>query len=125
MDDVAFRRWLDDYVEAWETYDPDAIGELFSADAVYRYYPWDSDPLEGRGAIVASWLADRDDPDSWTASYEPWLVSGDQAVAIGTSRYLGPDRESVEREYHNVFLCRFDSDGRCREFTELYLRRDD
>jgi hypothetical protein len=29
----------------------------------------------------------------------------------------------VDREYHNVFLCRFDEDGRCREFTELFLKR--
>ena len=52
-------------------------------------------------------------------------MSGDRAVAVGVSRYLEPRREAVEREYHNVFLCRFDSEGRCREFTELYLRRTD
>jgi len=31
---------------------------------------------------------------------------------------------TVEREYHNVFLCRFDA-GRCTEFTEYYMRRPD
>jgi hypothetical protein len=31
--------------------------------------------------------------------------------------------EKVEREYHNVFLLRFDADGRCAEFTELYMPR--
>ena len=39
-DDVP--RWLDRYVEAWRSYDPDAIRALFSADAEYRYHPWDA-----------------------------------------------------------------------------------
>jgi hypothetical protein len=33
--------------------------------------------------------------------------------------------QSIVREYHNVFLCRFDADGRCQEFTEVYLQRRD
>lgn len=120
------QRWLDRYVEAWRTYDPAAIGELFSEDAEYRYHPWDSGEqvVVGREAIVASWLDERDEPGSWTATYRPWLVAGDAAVAVGVSRYLGADRAAIEREYHNVFLCRFDTDGRCREFTEHFMRRD-
>jgi ketosteroid isomerase-like protein len=124
MDEAGFQRWLDAYVEAWRTYEVDAIGELFSQDVEYRYHPWD-EPVRGRAAIVEDWLEDRDEPDSWSAEYRPWLVAGNDAVAVGVSRYLGTDRESVEREYHNVFLCRFDADGRCREFTELFLKRPD
>jgi SnoaL-like domain len=124
MDEAGFQRWLDAYVEAWRTYEVDAIGELFSQDVEYRYHPWD-EPVRGRAAIVEDWLEDRDEPDSWSAEYRPWLVAGDDAVAVGVSRYLGTDRESVEREYHNVFLCRFDAHGRCREFTELFLKRPD
>ena len=55
----------------------------------------------------------------------PWLVAGDRAVAVGVSRYLADDGESVEREYHNVFLLAFDDEGRCSEFTELYASRTD
>jgi hypothetical protein len=124
MDEAGFQRWLDAYVEAWRTYEVDAIGELFSQDVEYRYHPWD-EPVRGRAAIVEDWLEDRDEPDSWRAEYRPWLVAGNDAVAVGVSRYLGPDRETVEREYHNVFLCRFDADGRCHEFTELFLKRPD
>lgn len=125
MDEAAFQRWLDDYLAAWRSYDEGAIGALFTEDARYLYHPWASDEetLVGRAAIVSSWLEDRDEPDSWTADYRPWLVSGDRAVAVGTSRYLGPDGETIDREYHNVFLCIFDADGRCREFTELYMQR--
>jgi hypothetical protein len=122
MDDAGFQRWLDAYVAAWKAYEEDEIGALFSDDAEYRFHPWD-EPVRGRDAIVAAWLADRDDPGSWTAEYRPWAIDGDRAVAAGVSRYLGADQVTVEREYHNVFLCRFDAEGRCREFTEIYLRR--
>jgi hypothetical protein len=124
MDEAGFQRWLDAYVDAWRTYEVDAIGELFSQNVAYRYHPWD-EPVRGRAALVENWLEDRDEPDSWSAEYRPWLVAGDDAVAVGVSRYLAADRETVEREYHNVFLCRFDADGRCREFTELFLKRPD
>ena len=124
MDEQSFQRWLDAYVEAWRSYDRDAIGELFSDDAEYRWHPWD-EPTRGREAIVSGWLEEPDAPGSWAAEYRPWLVSGDDAVAVGVSRYFAADGTTVEREYHNVFLCRFDGDGRCREFTELFLRRSD
>lgn len=124
MDHDAFQRWLDDYVAAWRTYEPDAVGALFAEDARYRYHPWD-DPLVGRDAIVESWLAEPDESGSWDARYEPWALEDDRAVAVGVSRYFGTDRETVEREYHNVFLCHFDAEGRCTDFTELFLRRSD
>ena len=74
-------------------------------------------PLEGRDAIVADWLANKDDPGAWEATYEAWAVDGDRAVATGTSRY---DDSDGKRTYHNVFLLTFDADGRCREFTEIF-----
>ena len=125
MDHASFQRWLVDYVEAWRTYDEDAIGALFSEEANYRYHPWDEgdESAQGRTAIVAGWLADRDEPGSWSATYRPWAIEGDRAVATGVSRYFGADARTVVREYHNVFLCRFDDEERCREFTELYLER--
>ena len=101
------------------------IGGLFSEDARYRYHPWDEgdDAVEGRAAIVASWLEERDEPGSWKAEYRPWAIDGDRAVAAGVSRYFAADGKTVEREYHNVFLCRFDDEGRCSEFTELFMQR--
>ena len=104
MDYTDFQQWLDAYVEAWRTYDGTAIGELFSEDARYRYHPWEvGDAVQGRAAIVADWLEDRDEPGSWTAEYRPWAIDGDRAVAAGLSRYLADDGATVEREYHNVF----------------------
>ena len=128
VDEAAVARWLDEYVTAWQTYDEARIGSLFSEDAVYRYYPWSEgdDDVRGRAAIVASWLEEPDAPGTWSAEYRPWLVAGDRAVATGVSRYLAEDDGSggkVKREYHNVFLLRFDADGRCAEFTEQFQLR--
>lgn len=126
MERDAFQRWLDAYVGAWRTYDEGAIRALFTEDATYRYHPWDegSDVAEGQAAIAAAWLGDKDEPGSWAAEYHTWAVDGDRAVAVGVSRYFTADG-ALDREYHNVFLCRFDGDGRCTEFTELFMRRTD
>jgi hypothetical protein len=43
--------------------------------------------------------------------------------AHGRTRYLTDDRSAVDREFANVFVCRFDDEGRCREFTEYYMRK--
>ncbi len=86
MDRTNVAAWLDRYVAAWKTYDPSAIGDLFSVDASYRYNPWE-EPVPGREAIVADWLADPDRPGSWEASYEPLAVDGEVAVASGSTRY--------------------------------------
>jgi hypothetical protein len=50
-------------------------------------------------------------------------IDGDACIAHGRTRYLTDDRSSVDREFANVFVCRFDDEGRCREFTEYYMRR--
>jgi hypothetical protein len=52
MDAPTLQRWLDEYVEAWRTYDSQKIGDLFSADAVYRFDPIEKDPLRGRDASL-------------------------------------------------------------------------
>lgn len=117
-DDV--QRWLDAYVEAWRTYDRDAIGALFAADASYRYHPYDEVTLVGRDAIVADWLGSPDAAGTWTAHYEPWAIEGDRAVAIGESRYVTADG-AFRDLYYNSWLLRFDDDGRCTEFVEYYV----
>lgn len=120
------QRWLDRYVEAWKTYDPTEIGDLFSVDAEYRYHPW-SEPIRGRDAIVADWIAPngdatrKDAAGTYDASYEAWAVEGNRAVAVGTSDYFSDStRQHRERRYHNTYLLEFDADGRCRSFTENY-----
>ena len=119
-DDV--QAWLDRYVEAWRANERGPIEALFTDDAVYSYRPWDSDEMTliGRDAIVTGWLEDQDEPGSWEAHYEPYAVEGDRAVAVGWSRYAAT-ADHPERTFHNAYLLRFASDGRCASFHEFYM----
>jgi ketosteroid isomerase-like protein len=127
MTDEDVQRWLDDYREAWLSYDGTAIAALFSEDARYRYHPWD-EPVRGREAIVQSWLepggaaSGRDEPGTYDGEYRPWFVAGDVAVAVGTSRYWSDaSRTTLTQTFHNCWLLRFDGDGRCRDFSEFFM----
>lgn len=129
MDHQTAQRWLDRYVDAWLSYDPNDVAELFSEDVAYRYHPYD-EPIVGRDAVVASWLGDpasgdastRDAPGTYEAVYSPVAVDGDVVVATGTSRYREVPGGPVVRVYKNCFVMRFDGEGRCRDFTEYYLQ---
>ena len=121
-DDV--QRWLDRYVEAWRTYDAEAIGGLFADDASYKYHPYDAEAVVGRAAIVDDWRENQDDPASWSAHYEPYAVEGDRAVAVGESRYTNPDG-SLRDLYFNLWTLRFDDAGRCTEFVEYFMALPD
>jgi ketosteroid isomerase-like protein len=122
--------WLDAYIEAWKTYDRERIEALFAEDVSYRYHPSD-EPIEGRTAVVESWLgegdhpdaSERDEPGTYEASYRAVAVDGDVAVATGTSSYSDSAGGSATRVYDNCFVMRFDSEGRCREFTEWFMQR--
>ena len=95
--------WLDAYVDAWRTYEASTIGALFSADATYAYHPY------------ASWLGEPDEARSWEASYAPLVVDGDRAVATGQTVYADG------RRFSNLFVLRFDAEGRCSEFVEWFV----
>jgi ketosteroid isomerase-like protein len=123
VDRAAIVDWLEAYVRAWQSYAPDAIGALFSEDAVYSYHPYD-EPVAGRQAIVASWLADPDPLGTYEATYEPIAIDGDVAVVNGRSRYYkDSSRSELTKEWDNIFVIRFDKDGRCRSFREWYVAR--
>lgn len=130
MDRDRAQAWLDAYVEAWRTYEPDQIRALFADDVSYRYHSYD-EPVVGIDAVVASWLGEadeedassRDVPGTYDASYAPVAVDGNIVVARGSSTYFSEPGGPVDRIYDNCFLIRFDDSGRCRDFTEFYVRR--
>ena len=122
MNRESLQVWLDKYVEAWRTYQPVQIEELFSEDALYYYSPFDeNNPLRGREAIVADWLAEPNPAGSWEAHYVPVAVEGNVGVAQGRTRYFNADG-AIEREFDNIFVLHFDDAGRCVRFTEWYMQ---
>lgn len=130
MDRTDAQAWLDRYLSAWKSYDRDEVTALFAEDVAYRYHPYD-DPITGRDAVVASWLGEgdspgastRDEPGTYDAAYSPVAVDGDVVVATGRSTYREHPDGPVSKEYENCFVIRFDLDGRCRDFTEYFMKR--
>jgi hypothetical protein len=114
--------WLEAYSRAWETYDPQAIGDLFSADAAYYYTPY-SEPVRGREAIVAAWRAEPDAPGTYNGRYALLAMDGNLAVANGRSRYFEADGATAKAEFDNIFVLRFDDDGRCAEYREWFMEK--
>jgi ketosteroid isomerase-like protein len=130
IDRAAVDRWLDAYVEAWKSYDREAIAALFSEDVEYRYHPYD-EPIRGREAVTHAWLGtgeheDASTPDekgTYDADYRAVAVDGDVAVAVGSSKYSSKPGGAVTEVYDNCYVMRFDAEGRCREFTEWFMKR--
>ena len=115
MNESTVADWVGRYVRAWETNDPAAIGDLFAEDASYAQRP-DDEPWRGRDGIVAGWLENKDDPGTWTFRSEVLAATGDLAFVRGWTRYTDPPAE-----YNNLWVIRFDSEGRCLEFTEWWM----
>jgi len=108
--------WVEAYVRAWESNDPDDIGGLFAEDARYLTAPW-REPWSGREAIVRSWLGRKDDPGQWSFRSEPLAVAGDLGVVQGETTY----RSDPPVVYSNLWLIRLDAQRRCTEFTEWWM----
>ncbi len=124
MDKTSVDAWLRRYVAAWKSYDPQAIGALFSVDCVHRYTPFDP-PQLGRAAIVVSWLEDPDPPGTYDAEYHTLMIDGDRAVTTGLTWYFRPGSRDIEAEFANIWVLRFNAQGECTEFLEWYFLRED
>jgi uncharacterized protein (TIGR02246 family) len=107
------RRWIDAYVEAWESNDPDAVAALFTADGVYRFEPWEA--WAGRQEIVAGWIEHADKPGD--TSFHWWHVArdGDLWIVEARTRY-----HNLGKDYSNLWLVELDDEGRARGFTEWW-----
>ena len=75
------------------------------------------------GESDAEAASTRDAAGTYGASYAPVSVDGDVVVATGTSTYRDNPDGPVTKVYDNCFVMRFDDAGRCRAFTEYYVKR--
>ena len=114
--------WLRNYVDAWKSYDPEAIRALFSENAHYYHSPY-NEPIEGREAIVANWLGDRDKAGTYTGEYRQMASNGNLIVANGRSSYYEDDGKTLRRQYDNIFVMEFDDLGKCTLFKEWYMKK--
>jgi uncharacterized protein (TIGR02246 family) len=109
----ALSQWIEGYVRAWNSNDPEEIGRLFTDEASYSTAPY-SPPWQGRQQIVEEWLRHRDEAGETTFGWEPISLTDEVAVISGTTRY--PDTT-----YGNVWVIKLARDGRCREFAEWWM----
>ena len=115
-----FASWLDRYIAAWRSGDAEEIGDLFSEDVTYSQTGGQT-VIEGREAVVRDWLEASYEPDlAWEAAYEPLAVEDQVYVGVGSTRYVRED--SSREDFSNVFICRFDDEGRCSDFREWWMR---
>jgi len=102
--------WVEQYVHAWTTADPDDIGALFAPDAEYHEWPFETHWI-GRAAIVAGWLSREPwQEGGWTFDWDILMITGDTAAIRGTGRYqkLGT--------FENLWTVTVGADGTCVVF---------
>jgi len=109
----AVTAWVANYERAWASNDPEEIGALFAEDAAYFPEPW-AKPWRGRSEIVTKWLARRDDPETWSFSWHPLIVTEELAIIEGDTRY-------PKQHYSNLWVLRLDQSGQARQFTEWWM----
>jgi uncharacterized protein (TIGR02246 family) len=114
-DQQRVRGWIEAYIVAWNSNDPDDIAALFTEDAEYWTDPW-GEPWTGRDAIVKEWLRRRDKPGETSFTWHLVVVTDDVAVVQGVTTYPGA-------VYSNLWVIRFDRSGRCREYTEWWMKQ--
>jgi hypothetical protein len=117
MDKKIVSDWIEGYIKAWNSNDPVDIGRLFAEQAAYYTGPF-QEPWQGREGIISGWLERRDEPGTFSYRYEVLAASDSVGVVRGWTKYFDP-----EKEYSNIWVIRFDDQGRCTEFTEWWMRR--
>jgi uncharacterized protein (TIGR02246 family) len=118
VDRNRIERWVERYVGAWNSNDPNDIGSLFAKDGIYRTGPFDQ-PWRGRHEIVDCWLDRKDEPGNTEFDYRVLATDNDLGIVQGWTKYLQPPTE-----YGNLWLIKLDPEGRCTEFTEYWMKRE-
>jgi len=102
--------WIAAYVHAWTTADRDDIAALFTPDAEYHEWPFETH-WESRDEIVDGWLGRQQwQEGGWTFDSSVLMITGDTAAVRGTGVYteLGT--------FENLWVVTFADDGRCSVF---------
>jgi hypothetical protein len=107
-------QWVAAYERAWRAPGTDALSELFGPDATYRVSPW-KPALAGLDSIRGFWDANRQGPDeAFSMRSELVAVDDDTAVVRVSVEYHRP----TGRPWRDLWIIRFDDEGRCSEFEE-------
>ena len=106
--------WVAAYERAWRTPGTEVLRALFAPDVTYSYDPYE-EPVRGLDALGPWWDEGREGPDEvFTMASDVVAVDGDVGVVRVEVAYGDP----VRQEYRDLWVVRFDADGRCVAFEE-------
>jgi ketosteroid isomerase-like protein len=116
-----YKKWLDDYGEAWQKGDADAAIGLFSDGAEYYETPFD-EPMVGKEAIHKYWSEGAGESQRDVRFlYEVITVRENKGVAQWHASFVRiPSGTHVELD--GILVAEFDDSGRCLVFREWWHR---
>jgi nuclear transport factor 2 (NTF2) superfamily protein len=120
--------WIAAHDAAWRSNDPEAIGRLFSEDAIYRLGPWEgpwrgyTGPIVGREAIVDLWTSTFDPDERFKADVDVVAIDGRRGVVQRKISYESVAGHPATR-YGVLWVVDFDAAGQCREYQEWYVEK--
>ncbi|MET0999854.1 MAG: nuclear transport factor 2 family protein [Marmoricola sp.] len=121
MEHEDVRTWVEGYENAWRTEGTTSLPGLFTEDISYVVSPWAA-AVEGMDALRELWEAEREGADeSFTMTSEVLAVDGDTAVVRAEVYYAEPEAG----RWRDLWVLRFDVDGRCRRFEEWPFAPDE
>lgn len=109
--------WVDNYLRAWESNDPEHIRSLFTEDGEYSTEPY-AEPWQGHDEIIEGWLDAADEPGETTFEWTAVVSTPELGIVQGTTVY-----GSRELTYSNLWVIRFAPDGRATEFVEWWMEQ--
>jgi ketosteroid isomerase-like protein len=121
IDTLQIDDWLARYRLAWSTDDREQIATLFTDDVRYFTTPY-RQPLEGREAVIAYWLGEKESGIPWT--FVPEVVAREGALHVVravTTYPQGGDGHGDPEVYHNLWLVTLTHEGRANEFVEYFM----
>jgi uncharacterized protein (TIGR02246 family) len=123
MNRESLQGWLEGYGRAWESRDPEAVGKLFADDATYQETPY-TQPMRGREAIQQYWsqvVATAQEHIKF--GYEVLADAEDSAIVHWWASFVRV-QSRAQVSLDGIFLLTFDTEGRCRELREWWVRKE-
>jgi len=105
--------WLDGYLRAWRTKEPDDVRAIFTDDAEYWFRPDDPDPVRGIDAIVEMW--GEEEEAGPVADLEVLIENERLGIIKGHVDYPG------HAFYWNLWEVHLAPDGRAERFVEWFM----
>jgi len=107
--------WMEGYIKAWSSNDPEDISRLFAENGRYFTAPY-REPWIGRSRIVSGWLGRKDKPGEYAFKYEILGVDKNVGFVRGWTTYHNPPRV-----YSNLWVIEVNEKGECQAFTEWWM----